>query len=394
MAGRGLAAKFGHLANENLDIQELVDAAHILLRLLQPLALFFQFACQLIRWERPWICTGLLVFCNVFCIFLPSVYLTMGIILSVGILAALGLSHRRYRLLVKILPSTEYVQDELSRADENVTSHHERIQNFRLLLIAFHAGLKRAAALLDSFYSLLKWDDVRSSANCCAILCCTILLLRAMPLRFNVLLFIDVILLSLPISHRLQNWKQKRQRSIVEAMPLLQSMCTQKVTDIKMESVADDAISMGSDIQVDAGIGSESDISDSENTKPGDESSSGDEAEGVVSSSDQPLRDGRVPNTTTVRAPGVVGRILELKKRHQQPNEKCTGCHVIFTTILKRRHICSHCGNHFCSRCCSHKVPRSTFGATAPAAQTETVAVCYRCFSVLTSAAATKAKAS
>merc|ERR1712038_756361 len=85
------------------------------------------------------------------------------------------------------------------------------------------------------------------------------------------------------------------------------------------------------------------------------------------------------------RGSSVVGKILEFKKRHQHAHTgNCMGCNVAFSSILKRRHVCLHCGNHFCSRCCSAKVSRACLGATTPAAQTETVPVCTFCYMYLT----------
>lgn len=67
-----------------------------------------------------------------------------------------------------------------------------------------------------------------------------------------------------------------------------------------------------------------------------------------------------------------------------QPSDYyCRGCDSSFGYILNRRHYCRHCGDHFCANCCSRFVPRYFFGATAPAAKTETVMVCLRCFEYL-----------
>jgi len=62
----------------------------------------------------------------------------------------------------------------------------------------------------------------------------------------------------------------------------------------------------------------------------------------------------------------------------------CHGCEASFGYILKRRHYCRHCGDRFCWNCCNQLVPRYYFGATAPAAKTETVVVCQRCYVYLT----------
>jgi len=68
--------------------------------------------------------------------------------------------------------------------------------------------------------------------------------------------------------------------------------------------------------------------------------------------------------------------------------QSCQGCDASFGYILKRRHYCRHCGDHFCWSCCNKFLPRSFFGATAPAAKTETVNVCHTCFVFLQRAAA------
>jgi len=67
----------------------------------------------------------------------------------------------------------------------------------------------------------------------------------------------------------------------------------------------------------------------------------------------------------------------------QSSDHYCRGCDTSFGYILNRRHYCRHCGDHFCASCCNRYVPRYFFGATAPAAKTETVMVCLRCFEYL-----------
>jgi hypothetical protein len=54
------------------------------------------------------------------------------------------------------------------------------------------------------------------------------------------------------------------------------------------------------------------------------------------------------------------------------------GCGKEFS-FFRKPVYCRHCGQQFCGGCCSSKVPRSYFGATAPAAQKETVRVCKDC---------------
>ncbi|XP_018606182.1 protrudin isoform X1 [Scleropages formosus] len=75
-----------------------------------------------------------------------------------------------------------------------------------------------------------------------------------------------------------------------------------------------------------------------------------------------------------------VSKLTErLRKRYPANNiGNCSNCSAVFS-VLKKRRNCSSCGNSFCSRCCSHKVLKSSMGATAPEAQRETVFVCATC---------------
>jgi len=72
-----------------------------------------------------------------------------------------------------------------------------------------------------------------------------------------------------------------------------------------------------------------------------------------------------------------------VKTSDQCSDQYCHGCDTSFGYILNRRHYCRHCGDHFCANCCNKYVPRYFFGATAPAAKTEKVMVCARCFEYL-----------
>ncbi|XP_056591727.1 protrudin isoform X7 [Triplophysa dalaica] len=74
-----------------------------------------------------------------------------------------------------------------------------------------------------------------------------------------------------------------------------------------------------------------------------------------------------------------VSKLTEkLRKRVPSNTGNCFQCNSAFS-VLKKRRNCSNCGVSFCSRCCSHKVFKSTMGATAPEAQRETVFVCSMC---------------
>jgi len=54
------------------------------------------------------------------------------VLFLLGLQALIGLSHRNYRLLVKVFPSSESHGYDLGQ-DAEPMSHHERMQEFHLL---------------------------------------------------------------------------------------------------------------------------------------------------------------------------------------------------------------------------------------------------------------------
>lgn len=71
------------------------------------------------------------------------------------------------------------------------------------------------------------------------------------------------------------------------------------------------------------------------------------------------------------------------RRRRKGGSGNCISCNVEFSTILKKRNYCRHCGNSYCSKCCHQRVPKVVFGATAPAAYEERVLVCKSCYAFL-----------
>jgi hypothetical protein len=61
-----------------------------------------------------------------------AVLITLALIGFVGLVAAIGVCHRRYNLLVKVFPRTVSPADNLNEC-ETINSHQERMQEFRLL---------------------------------------------------------------------------------------------------------------------------------------------------------------------------------------------------------------------------------------------------------------------
>ena len=61
-----------------------------------------------------------------------SAHMTLIVLGILGLQALLGLSNRRYHLLVKVFPSSESPSCDLVQ-DAEAAGHHERMQEFRLL---------------------------------------------------------------------------------------------------------------------------------------------------------------------------------------------------------------------------------------------------------------------
>ena len=61
-----------------------------------------------------------------------AVYITIAVLCLLGLQALLGLSHRRYQLLVKVFPSSKSHVCDFGQDGEAV-SHHERMKEFHLL---------------------------------------------------------------------------------------------------------------------------------------------------------------------------------------------------------------------------------------------------------------------
>lgn len=94
------------------------------------------------------------------------------------------------------------------------------------------------------------------------------------------------------------------------------------------------------------------------------------------------FKDAPLTKRTAKRFSGlsVVTHFSDYRRKKKRVNSvNCASCDVTFSSLLKKRQYCRHCGDSFCSRCCSKRVKRAVFGATAPAAYEETVLVCNSC---------------
>eukprot|EP00794_Sanderia_malayensis_P019931 gene19931-21883_t len=122
----------------------------------------------------------------------------------------------------------------------------------------------------------------------------------------------------------------------------------------------------------------ENDIETSSST---DSEDLGDKQEEVKETADNEVDIGRQRERSGLSFVSKFASTFTRKRRKHGGN--CTSCNVEFSTILKKRNYCRHCGNSYCSKCCNQRVPKAVFGATAPAAYEERVLVCQSCYSFL-----------
>lgn len=323
-------------------------------------------------------------------------------------IVSLSICHYRYCLLKKVIPTLE------ADADYNLKSHPENMRDFRILLALLENGVIQATNFFTKFYSFLKCEDLQTTIRLHLLLFTALFMLILFPLRFFLLFLLDILALLHPI-------KQFFNEAAPSSHPTPTKDFSESETPYsnfpdKSEQNTSELITEASDLQGDGSLATDSECSekladDTDEEAPQDAllntfllqpppsiSNNSQPSQPPPPVEQQPdRRESPLPCSSTTnnsinnhstmilsrnvlnqRVPNLVEKLMELKKRAKNL-EKCSGCGAVFTAILKRRHICSSCGNHYCARCCSHKVPRSKFGATAPAAQTETVAVCTRC---------------
>lgn len=347
--------------NYKLDLGLLMLRIQKVVILTRPFLRLISYLKSLRGWENANHCLLILAFFNLSCFLIPAVYnlvFTLGFIIFCG---SMGYMHRRSQCLMKVFPNPNVKQEDIVGEDGQIT-HNDVVKQYKTMLFTLDTIVQRYMTYVNHFYSVLKWDNLEESIRCYLEIALILIFLHLLPLRWGITMVINLFLLE----HK--------------AATLLNDSRLVMKLGKKQESVdRSDCISVDStpSTENDTPTFSPPDFSDSDDSdaEKGDTSGPDDESD----MDEEP----NVAKTSTSKG-GVVGKILEFKKKHQSATGNCVGCNVQFSTILKRRHICSHCGNHFCSRCCSHKVPRSMFGATSPAAQTETVPVCSFCNMYLT----------
>ncbi|KAK6178059.1 hypothetical protein SNE40_012895 [Patella caerulea] len=335
-----------------VDLADFVFEVDRFSKLIEPFAFCFYFIDDIRRWRYPVVSVVLLLVLNLSCFILTKGCVFVIASLAVIIIASVSLFHVHTRILDKVLPETRRLPRVYNGQDIDTL---QTVRKFRYSLIEMHDFVIKCNEYLSSFFTILKWQETIPSLIFHAEVCVFILSLVVMPTRWNFFLFF--------------NWFFLCQQDTINYVKKQFLADEKRATTSESNGIKSDHVITKEELEESKVNGERRDSSD---TEPCDGSYP--ESESMIPLEPQPTK------------PGMVARLLELKRRRQQVTaESCFGCKVSFSSFLKRRYYCRHCGKDFCNKCCNQKVPRSVFGATSPAAQTETVLVCNTCRKMLSS---------
>ncbi|XP_029645929.1 protrudin isoform X3 [Octopus sinensis] len=354
----------------SLDIANLVAEVERFTKLIEPVAFVIYALEDVRRWRNPNLTIALWICCNIGCFVLSKAAFFVLVSLLVVAVATLSLVHIHTRIFDTILPESHrecYLPGD-NNGDEEICQN--TVREFQYSLIQVNDFLIRCNEYLDSFYTILKWEEIGPSLRFHIEICSFLIFLTMFPARWNFILFFNWFFLGHEemlkyISKKSQffmaKWKDENELEVENPS-----------SDPKVPEM--DSNGQTEQVNSKKGENEESPEKEEISTSDGEFDFVNCDSVGYAENRHEPLP----------TKPGMVARLMELKKRRQYiASGACNACNVSFSSILKRRYYCRHCGNHFCAKCCAQKVPKSLFGATAPSAQTETVLVCNTCYNML-----------
>ncbi|KAK7109509.1 protrudin-like [Littorina saxatilis] len=365
-----------------LDLAGFVTQVERFSTLIEPFAFVFYCIDDIRRWRFPKFTILFWIIANICCFVLTqgAVFIVVSC-LVIGI-ATVSLCQLHTRLLDKYLPQTK--PDTVTKSITEEPNTLETIQNFQFSLIQMHDFIVKSNEYLTYIYAVLKWDDAIPAMIYHTEVCVSMLCLVVFPVRWNCFCFVNWFFLCHPVIlkrgcsywHNIMDSLNKKSGqsngSVVSAVNEPKATTPPASANTTPSKQTPAAASQSTPVMPKDRSSTDLDSLDMDDK---DDSSDVDLIE-MTNTVDESLSKIEPPP----QRPGMVARLMELKKRRSQmANENCHGCRVSFSSILKRRHYCRHCGNSFCHKCCNLKVPRSVFGATSPAASKETVLVCNGC---------------
>lgn len=373
-----------------LDLAGFVTQVERFSSLIEPFAFIFYCIDDIRRWRFPNMTITFWVIANICCFVLTQGAVFILASCLVIAVASVSLCQLHTRILDKYLPKTK--PDATVKSITEEASNLETIQNFQFSLIQMHDFIVKSNEYLTYIYSVLKWDDAVPALIYHTEVCLSLLCLVVFPVRWNCFCFFNWFFLCHPIilkkgcsywvtwMETLTKNSEQSNGSVVSSPD--SSSSPSSPSPVSTQSVPAAAASAG-DTHNPSPVLKNKSTGDLDSLDGDDKDDSDVDLMEMTNSVDESLS----KIEPAPQRPGMVARLWELKKRRaQMANENCFGCRVSFSSILKRRHYCRHCGNSFCHKCCNQKVPRSVFGATSPAATKETVLVCNTCYGQLTTA--------
>jgi len=343
-----------------LDLSDFVQEVDRFSRLIEPFALVFYLIDDIRRWRFRKATILMWILCNIACI-----WITQGVVFLLAsciviAIATLALFQVHIHILSRVLPSTKKCPPK-TQSDGVL----DTVQNFRYSLIEMHDFIVKSNEYLSYFYSILKWDSVLPSAIYHVQVCVFLLSIVICPARWNCFLLINWFFLCHPPMLK-KGFIFIREQISPQPPTALHENGTAEAKN--KESLSSEP--------------KEKEMDQCDSNEGDDEDDDSDDEVDI----DTVGEDSMISLDPSPDKPGMVARLMEIKKRRKQiANESCQDCNASFASILVKRLYCRHCGFSFCNKCCYQKVPRSVFGATSPAAVTETVLVCCSCHAVLVS---------
>jgi len=345
---------------------------------LHPLHVLFNKMLAIYRWEKPLSSfISMLVACYI--VYTNPVYIVLvGLslvppLLVYGFISSCGrrqMPQKRYEDLFK--RADETLELEIQKAtQEKVSQHLNRYLEILLYLQKLTADLNNGIAYTRSIF---KWERPKmaillfagSIASMVILNNCRLqlVLTYAVPILFifnwgfvnmihGSLVFMGSRMMKLFLGKKLPRKRSVISEEMIRVVPELEPL---EIEDV----IVDDS-------DVSSGVDSDDDLISAKES-------------GMMS-----------PDLTSRSSLEGVSVITKLRRRLLHSGICANGNHpYTYSSLLKKRRHCRHCGNSFCSRCCNERVPRALLGATAPAAYTEQVYVCTRCHLFLTNRWTTK----
>ncbi|XP_071793118.1 protrudin-like isoform X1 [Asterias amurensis] len=374
------------------SINNLVDQVHRLQRLCWHMVLLWKVIVVLIRWEVPFVTLSFWIVSLLICYFMESGQLLVSCLSFLFLLGMVGgvakLNSQEPKTAKEpsstaaspgTAASSVTTPQEKEQSSTQDAEHHQRkgrevLVEYRQLMLLAQDYLKVCCEALQRVNEVLGWQNTTLSSVCYGGASLTLLLLYLLPLRWCVMAAISSVLCI--NQHFIKVIKELGDSSHRDP-PLVTN--NNKPSEKKLKEFKDMVPEEGSKDQVPTDV--KSSIHPLIEHRPlhlCQKSKSLDEAgpnyAKLALAAATRNRSSTAPELPTLRLNSA-----------GTPVEVCYLCGTMFSAVLKRRRYCRSCGNQFCQRCCSRKLPRSTFGATSPAAQTEKELVCNACFCNMTS---------